>query len=603
MNLFPFHRIADAAVRGAFLKLGVLPSTSLRAGLLLFLSIAGVNSYAGPKSPSAEDSGGMTVEAAAKASDAAETPAEKEARLAWWRDAKFGMFIHWGMYSVPAKGEWFLFQNKTPVAQYRDLAKEFTASAYDPLAWAKLAREAGMKYMVITAKHHDGFAMWPTKVSAWNVVQASPAARDLIGPLEKAARKEGIRFGLYYSQAQDWVNPGGAKNKYPEGEGWDPAQKGSYDDYLKSVAAPQVSEILDSYHPDIIWWDTPANMTPERAKPIADLVKKQPAIIMNNRLGGGYAGDTKTPEQFVPITGYPGDWETCMTINNSWGFNAKDDHFKSSTELIRKLADICSKGGNFLLNIGPDKEGSIPAPMVESLKGIGKWIAANGESIYGTRRGPFRHLSWGCATSKGSRLYLHVFNWPADGKLRVPLLNSSARASLLANPGKMLPVSRDGDALVIAVPPQASDPADTVVVMDLKEEAKPLPPVTLGAKVTADSTAQGNPPENVIEGSGEKRWKAAEGVHSAILEVELVKPERISSFGFDDPDVWPRVSQKYLLEALVDGTWVKIAEGKTKGHGDLREFERPVTSRIFRLSLDNEKGAPCVSEIEFYRPE
>lgn len=576
----------------------LLPLKSL---LILLLSVTTLPGLL--KLHAADEAGGVTVESVEKVSDAPETPEQRDARLAWWRDAKFGMFIHWGVYAVPAKGEWFLYNSKTPIAQYRGFASEFTASAYDPESWAKLAKEAGMKYMVITAKHHDGFALWPTKASEWNVMQASPAARDLLSPLEKAARKEGLRFGLYYSQSQDWVNPGGAKIKYPEGEGWDPVQKGSYDDYLKNVAALQVSELLAAYHPDIIWWDTPSRMTPARAKPMADLVKKQNGLIMNNRLGGGYSGDTKTPEQFVPISGYPDDWETCMTINNSWGFNAKDDHFKSSSDLIRKLADICSKGGNFLLNVGPDKEGRIPEPMAESLKGVGRWIAVNGDSIYGTRRGPFRHLSWGCATAKGTTLYLHVFKWPSDGKLRVPLLNAAAKASLLAAPGKDLPVTREGDALMISVPSRPLDPADTVVRLELGEEPKSLPRPTLGARITASSTAPGNPPESVIDGTGEKRWKAADGSASATLEIELAKPEAIAAFGFDDPDVWPRVSQTYLLEAQVDGLWVKLAEGKTKGHGDIREFEKPVTSRLFRLTVGNEKGAPSVAEIEFYRSE
>lgn len=580
-----------------------MPMNRLLFALILVLSAMTYCLRAASKEPSSDDSGGVTVEAVEKASDAYETSALKDARLAWWRDAKFGMFIHWGVYAVPAQGEWFLYRSKTPVAQYREYAREFTASGYDPMAWARLAKESGMKYMVITAKHHDGFALWPTKASTWNAVDASPAARDLIGPLEKAARSEGLRFGLYYSQAQDWVNPGGAKSKYPEGEGWDPLQKGSYDEYLKNVALPQVAEILNAYHPDVIWWDTPANMTAARAKPFADLVKKQSGIMMNNRLGGGYPGDTKTPEQFVPLTGYPGDWETCMTINNSWGFNAKDDRFKSSTDLIRKLADICSKGGNFLLNVGPDREGNIPPQMVESLKGVGRWIAVNGDSIYGTRRGPFHHLSWGCATGKGTTLYLHVFNWPRDGKLRIPLMNSTGKARLLALPGKELPVSRDDQAMVITLPSTPLDPADTVVILDLPEEAKSLPLTTIGAKVTASSSVPDNPPENVLDGTGEKRWRAADGVTSATLEVELAKPEQIISFGFDDPDVWPRVSQTYLLETRVDGAWVKLAEGKTKGHGVLKELEKPVTGRLFRLTVGNEKAAPCIAEIEFYRPE
>ena len=278
----------------------------------------------------AEEVAGVTMEESATTAKVAETPAQRDARMAWWREAKFGLFIHWGVYAVPAGkygektsyGEWIMNSAKIPVAEYKGFAKQFNPVKYDPAAWARLAKDAGMRYIVITSKHHDGFALFPSEASHWNIAEATPYKKDLLGPLVSAAKAEGLKIGFYYSQSQDWNNPGGAKSGFKEGEGWDDAHKGDYDAYLKNVAVPQVRELLTRYPIDILWWDTPMHMTPQRAAPLAALTKLRPGLITNNRLGGGYRGDTETPEQFVPVTGYKGDWETCMTMNGHWGYNA-----------------------------------------------------------------------------------------------------------------------------------------------------------------------------------------------------------------------------------------------------------------------------------------
>ena len=257
-----------------------------------------------------------------------------------------------------------------------------------------------MKYIVITSKHHDGFALYPSEASKWNIAEATPYKKDLLGPLVGAAKAEGLKIGFYYSHSQDWNNPGGAKSGFKEGDGWDDVHKGSYDAYLKNVAVPQTREILTRYPIDIRWWDTPMHITPERASPLAALTKFRPGLITNNRLGGGFGGDTAMPEQFVPVTGYPGDWETCMTLNSHWGYNAYDHNWEFSTDLIRKLADICAKGGNFLLNVDPTAEGEFPPACVEQSHEVGQWLRVNGGAIYGTSRSPFSYLSWGVATRK-----------------------------------------------------------------------------------------------------------------------------------------------------------------------------------------------------------
>lgn len=426
---------------------------------------------------------------------------DNDARMKWWRDAKFGMFIHWGVYAVPAGtyngkqipgiGEWIMLRGRIPVAEYRAYAQQFNPVKYEPKEWAKLAKQAGMKYIVITAKHHDGFALFPSDATEWDIADASPYKKDLITPLAKATRNQGLKFGTYYSQSQDWTHPGGAKSGLKEGEGWDEAHKGSYDDYLKNIAVPQTREILMRIQPDILWWDTPMHMTQERVQPLHDLLPLRPGLITNNRLGANFPGDTETPEQFIPATGFKNrDWETCMTMNDTWGFKSYDHNWKSTDTLIRNLVDIVSKGGNYLLNVGPTEDGEIPEPSVQRLKQIGAWMKVNGDAIYGTTASPFWRLTWGRCTKKvnekGGTLYLHVFDWPGDGKLTVPGLRSKVtKARLLANRGKV-GVSAEGNDVVLQLPAKAPDAIVSVIALEFDgplEVDRILPTAEPGGKL------------------------------------------------------------------------------------------------------------------------
>jgi alpha-L-fucosidase len=452
-------------------------------------------------------------------------------KMDWWKEAKFGMFIHWGVYSVPAGmyngkevngiGEWIMNRGKIPVTEYKAYAKEFNPIKYDPEAWVKLAKEAGMKYLVITSKHHDGFALFNSKVTGWDVVDATPYGKDLLKPLAEACHREGIRLGFYYSQAQDWTHPGGAAS----GGHWDKSQDGSMDEYIEKIAVPQVKEILSNYGDvDILWWDTPTDMTKERAELFLPVINKFPNLITNNRLGGGFQGDTETPEQFVPATGFPGrNWETCMTMNDTWGYKSTDHNWKSPEVIIRTLIDIVSKGGNYLLNVGPTSEGLIPQPSIERLKEVGQWMKTNGEAIYGTTASPFPYLSWGRCTQKGDKLYLHVFNWPKDEKLSVPILNKVTKAYLLTNQKTTFKIEKLQDKNIIHLDGKAPDKIASVIVLELEGTPDVLPLPSIGKPVKASSIKEGTSFENLFDADLKNKWQPKDEDKDRWVEIDLGK--------------------------------------------------------------------------------
>jgi alpha-L-fucosidase len=411
---------------------------------------------------------------------------EQDQRMEWWREARFGLFIHWGLYAQPAgewKGEeipgiseWIMLRAKIPVAEYEQLTTTFNPVKYDADQWVQLAKQAGMKYIVITSKHHDGFAMFHSKATKYNIVDATPFDRDPLKELAEACEKHGLRLGFYYSQAQDWHEPGGTYRNIEQGEPhWDPdLVREPLMDYINGKSVPQVKEILENYGGlDILWWDTPIGMTEEAAQVLQDVADQYPAMITNNRLFRPWPGDFSTPEQRIPPTGLDYDWEVCMTINTSWGYKHYDHNWKSTETLIRMLVDIASKGGNLLLNVGPTAEGLIPEPSVERLKAIGTWMDMNSASIYGTDASPFFKLPWGRCTkresSTGTTLYLHVFNWPQDGVLRVPGLKTKVNdVSLLSDTKEKLSSRFEKNDLLIELPEVMPDAINTVVVVETK---------------------------------------------------------------------------------------------------------------------------------------
>lgn len=421
----------------------------------------------------------------------AETPAQRDERMAWWREARFGMFIHWGLYAIPAgvwKGQelnkwphcatWTRNIFSIPTAEWEPLIKKFDPVSYNPRDWAKLAKTAGMKYAVITAKHHEGFCLFDSKLTDFTSMHA-PAHRDLIKEWLDAFRAEGIRVGFYYSLI-DWRHP-----DYPvAGDSLHPerarpealAQKRDLNKYLDYMHA-QVRELMTNYGTiDVLWFDFSYDKLHGEAWRGTELMKMvrslQPQIIVNDRVGVG--GDFTTPEQTIPANGTGKDWETCMTINGTWGYRSGDQNWKSSKSLIRNLVDIASKGGNYLLNVGPTADGVIPKASVDRLADVGRWMQVNGESIYGTSASPFSQSpTWGRCSKKllpngNMRLYLFVFDWPKDGRLTLPATSKKVlNVHLLADAQRTrLPWETIKDQIVITVPAVPTDSNASVIVLD-----------------------------------------------------------------------------------------------------------------------------------------
>lgn len=429
----------------------------------------------------------------------AETPAEKTARMNWFNEARFGMFIHWGVYSeaagnfkgkpVPGAGEWLQSGGKIPAEEYRaELLPKFNPVKYDPEAWVVAAKNAGMKYIVITSKHHDGFCLWDSELTDWDVA-SSPHKKDLLKPLAVACAKHGIKFCLYHS-IMDWAHPdygtktswrGNANNPQPDMD--------QFTTYLKG----QLKEIVTGYQPGILWFDGEweGAWTHDRGKDLYEYLRKlDPKLIINNRVDKGRAGmqghttdakfkgDYGTPEQEIPATGFGENvsWESCMTMNDTWGFKTADTTWKSTQTLVRNLIDIASKGGNYLLNVGPTGEGEIPTASLERMAAVGEWMKVNGESIHGTTSSLFPKVSWNGRsttrrTSDGSTtVYLHVFERPEDGNIKVGgLEDRPLKASLLGGPGPLEISGSKGD-WTIQVPDGTSNPIASVIVLDFKSQ-------------------------------------------------------------------------------------------------------------------------------------
>jgi alpha-L-fucosidase len=420
------------------------------------------------------------------AQSTSETPEQRAARMQWFRDARFGLFIHWGVYSVPAGewngnknyAEWFLEETHMPVSQYEKFAKQFNPVKFDAMQWVQMAKDAGMKYIVITSKHHDGFDMFRSNLGDWGI-KATPFQRDPLKELAAACKDQGIKLGFYYS-IMDWHHPDWGKRRPWNDRATGKPDMDRYTAYMKG----QLKELLTNYGPiGILWFDGQWEdaWTKERGDDLYKYVRSlQPDIIVNNRVGKGDVGDYGTPEQTIPSSADSEPWESCMTMNDHWGYNKNDHNWKSAATIIRNLVDCASKGGNYLLNVGPTSEGLIPQPAVERLAEVGRWMKVNGAAIYATSASPFKPFAWGRATRKmiggDTTLFLHVFNWPKAGKLLLPgLVNPVKAAYLLADPAKKSLATESGEqGVTVAVPASAPDSACSVIALELKGPIEPI---------------------------------------------------------------------------------------------------------------------------------
>jgi alpha-L-fucosidase len=488
----------------------------------------------------------------------------RDERLQWWRDAKFGCFIHWGVYADLAgeykgkKGgsysEHIMRQMQIPREVYlKEVANPFNPEKFDAGAWVKLIKSAGMRYLVITAKHHDGFAMYPSKVSPWNIKDATKFQRDPMKELSEACKKNGIHFGFYYSHAFDWEHPdapgndwdfqngGGDKhlfdekvgnNKYVQWYDVHPEMVERTKKYVDEKAIPQLIELIDLYHPEIFWFDVSGKLPASEQIRIVKAVRAHdPSVVINGRaaraLGKNFGDYIDTADNPAEVREAEGDWEAIPTVNNSYGYNKLDNNYKTPEFFIRLIAKITAKGGNTLLNIGPKGDGTIDENATRILTGIGKWFDVNGESIHGCTRTPLDRQAWGDSTVKGSTLYLHVFQWPTDGKLVIGNLEGQpAQAYLLADKEKKpLASSRMNEKdLVLQLPKQAPDPTDSVVVLEMPGPIK-------GSKGRLLAT-------NV----GENQFLAFDGKPTGKFTYGDGKAGRYYAAGFDQPDdaiTWP----------------------------------------------------------------
>ena len=411
-------RVSQKLPLGPSLESGLLGPVQLRV-------LAPVRVLPAPRATSSD--------AAAPALDA---EASRRERIKWWREARFGMFIHWGLYSIPAGvwknkihatgySEWIMFDEKIPAKEYELLAGRFNPVKFDAKAWVAIAKKAGMKYMVLTAKHHDGFSMFKSRLTGYNIVDATPLKRDVARELADACRKAGIRFGCYYSVDRDWYRPTGPGNRYKQTNVWDfPAsKKEDFDRYYTEFAKPQVEELLVNYRPDILWFDGIDMMSDAQVEDLEQTIRKlQPDCIVNSRIKDcgfpdrippRYGDYISSGDNEIMDKGRGCEWENPGTMNTSYGYNQNDHNWVEPREIVFRLVDIVSKGGNYLLNVGPTSEGIIPQPSIDNLKAVGEWMETNQTAIYGTS--PWKVYGEGPMirfTAKGSSVFAICLAWP-----------------------------------------------------------------------------------------------------------------------------------------------------------------------------------------------
>ena len=554
----------------------------------------------------------LVLGAAASWADDGSSLAASPEQIQAWRDMKFGLFIHWGPVSIKGTEIGWSRGAQVPIEEYDQLYKQFNPTQFNADAWVTVARDAGMKYLVITSKHHDGFCIWPSKYTDYHIGN-SPFKRDILRELSDACRKQGIQFSTYHSIC-DWRHP-----DYPMGSPGGQTAKPNpnmprYYEYLKN----QTREIIENYGPlGIMWfdgeWEKP--WTLEYGNDLYAYLKGiQPSLIINNRVSKGRlgmagttqqthlnAGDYDTPEQ--RIGGFQKDrpWETCMTICQQWAWKP-NDQMKSLKECLQTLVRVVGGDGNLLFNVGPMPDGRIEPRQVDRLREMGRWLSRHGESIYGTRGGPYKTTAKIASTYKGNAVYVHVLDWSGD-TIALPALPKKVTDCTLLT-GGTVSVRQTADAIEITVPPQSRQEIDTIVKLTLDGPAGEIEPITLtspslaaGKKATASNTfmrmAEFGPSKALDDDAG-TRWATDSGTKQAWIEVDLGKPVTFNQVAINE--AYDR-ARKFELQCKEGDAWKTFLEGTRIGEEYSKGFN-PVTAQVVRLNILEATDGPTIWEFQ-----
>ena len=539
----------------------------------------------------------------------------------WFREAKFGMFIHWGPYSrlagewngrqvpVGRNAEWIMKELQMPVDEYRQMAKEFNPVEFDARKLVELAISTGMKYIVITAKHHDGFAMYKSGVTQYNIYDWTKFNRDPLKELAEACREGGIKFCVYYSHREDWDHPGGYGNNWDYDNDWgsdlyDPVK---FNTYLEEKAKPQLRELLTNYGPvGLVWFDR-GMYTREQGLEFVRLVKDiQPGTLINGRVGHynqEFIGDYQSmSDNGMPPGGLEEYWETPQTLNETWGFSKFDTMWKSHETIILRLAEVVSRGGNFLLNIGPEGSGEIPDTTIKIFDKVGKWMKRNSESIYGTSANPFGELPWGYSTVKGGKVYLLVREWPQEGRLTVSRLLSRVKSAYpLSDRSVLLTVNQSNNLTYIDLPATPADTPVSVIVLeiegDLKVAAQVVEQDTNGEiflnYLTASTKGNAITRYNRKGGFHISKWTCTEDAVEWIININHPGKFKIS-LEYSAIDAW----QGKIYEIKVGNHSINKQVISTKGLFDYNEFPAGYID-LFQSGQYNLKINPAANDTTY----
>ena len=520
-----------------------------------------------------------------------------------WQDARFGMFIHWGPVSLKGTEIGWSRGNQVPIEEYDNLYKQFNPTKFNADEWVAVAKAAGMKYMVLTTKHHDGFCLWDTKQTDYNIMN-TPFKRDVVKELAAACKKGGIAFGTYYSTC-DWhhpdfplTSPGGKTVR----------EKSDLDAYTKYLKA-QVTELLTNYGPLFtLWFDVPQKFDATRGAGIINMARAiQPDIVINNRTG--HPGDYDTPEQRIGGFQIDRPWETCMTICQQWAWKP-NDKMKSLKECIQTLIRTNGGDGNLLFNVGPQPDGLIEDRQVERLKEMGAWLAKNSAAVYETRGGPWKPSTQMVSTRKGNKIYLHLLN-KADGPVTVPALPVAIKSAKVLN-GPAIKTSTADGSLSFVIPDNSWDEIDTIVELTIDGDAMgiaPLKPSTQssipGAKASASVIYQNDPQygaDMVLDGDVETRWATPEGTKQSWLQIDFAKETTFNGINIEEACAGhsSRV-KKFELQKKDGSSWTTFHTGNALGAHFKASFA-PVTTSAIRLNILDASDGPTISEIQLQTP-